>query len=249
MTQNATDKPVYLSIVAPAYNEAENLPQLVAESLEAGRATGEPFEIVIANDASTDGTSEVLDDLLSETPELRVIDMVQNSGQSAALDAAIRAARGQYIATLDADCQNDPRDIPDLLSKIEAGECDFVNGWRADRQDAGWRLVVSKHGNRFRNWMTRETIHDSGCGLKVFRAECYRRVRMFHGYHRFFATLIRMDGWRIAEARVNHRPRTRGVAKYGFFDRFFKVLRDAVAVRWMQDKTVLYDTVERGPGS
>jgi dolichol-phosphate mannosyltransferase len=241
---------IHLSIVAPAYNEAENLPQLVAESVKAGRAVGEPFEVVIANDASTDGTNEVLDALRAEYAELRVIDLVANSGQSAALDAAIRAARGQYIATLDADCQNDPADIPQLLKRITDGTLDLVNGWRADRQDAGWRLVVSKYGNGFRNWMTRESIHDSGCGLKVFRAECYDRVRMFHGYHRFFATLVRMDGWRVGEVKVNHRARTRGVAKYGFFDRFFKVLRDAVAVRWMQDKTVLYQTRERadGPG-
>jgi glycosyltransferase involved in cell wall biosynthesis len=236
---------IHLSIVAPAYNEAENLPQLVAESIEAGRAVGEPFEVVITNDASTDGTDEVLDHLRAEHTALRVVDLLANAGQSAALDAAIRAARGQYIATLDADCQNDPADIPQLLKLITAGELDLVNGWRADRQDAGWRLIVSKYGNGFRNWMTRETIHDSGCGLKVFRAECYARVRMFHGYHRFFATLVRMDGWRVGEARVNHRARTRGVAKYGFFDRFFKVLRDAVAVRWMQDKTVLYQTCER----
>jgi glycosyltransferase involved in cell wall biosynthesis len=236
---------VYLSIVAPAYNEADNLPQLVTESLEAGRATEKPFEIIIANDASTDATSSVLDQLRAATPELRVLDMAENSGQSFALHAAIQAAQGRYIATLDADCQNDPRDIPKLLNLLDADKCDYVQGWRKDRKDQGWRLLVSRYGNKFRNFVTRETIHDSGCGLKVFRRECVDRLKLFHGGHRFFVSMVRMEGWRIAEEVVHHRPRTAGVAKYGFFDRFFKVIRDAFAVRWMQDHIKPWRAAER----
>jgi len=236
---------LYLSIVAPAYNEVENLPQLVAESLQAGREIGKDFEIILADDCSDDGTCEALDALRKTTPELRVLDMKKRSGQSSALAATLFAARGKFIATLDADLQNDPRDIPRLLKSIEKDECDCINGWRKDRKDAGWRLLVSKWGNRLRNKLTRETIHDSGCGLKVFRRECIERMRLFNGGHRFFSTLVRMDGWRVEEVVVHHRPRIAGVAKYGFWDRFFVVLRDALAVRWMQSRTVNWKSAER----
>jgi dolichol-phosphate mannosyltransferase len=236
---------VQLSIVAPAYNEVENMPRFVSECAAAGRSAGVSFEIVLANDRSTDGTSEKLSELMGEYPELRVLDMEKNSGQSAALDAAMRAARGRFIATLDADCQNDPADIPRLLAMIQRDECDCVNGWRKNRRDTGLRRLVSKYGNAFRNRVTRESIHDSGCGLKVFRRECIERMRLFNGGHRFFATLVRMDGWRVTEVVVNHRPRTAGVAKYGFFDRFFKVIRDAFGVRWLQDKTTVWRAIER----
>ncbi len=233
-----------LSIVAPAYNEVENIDAFVDECLQAGRETGGRFEILVADDASTDGTRERLRRRMAEVPELRVLEMVENSGQSAALEACLRAAAGRYIATLDADLQNDPADIPRLVKILQSGAADYINGWRKNRQDAGWRLLVSKYGNAFRNWVTRESIHDSGCGLKVFRRECIERVKLFNGSHRFFVSLVRMEGWRIREEVVNHRPRTAGVAKYGFFDRFFKVLRDAFAVRWMQNHVVTWKSRE-----
>ncbi len=236
---------IFISIVAPAFNEAENLPQLIDESVKAGQALGKDFEIIIANDDSDDDTSTVLDNLMSQVPQLRVLDMKKRSGQTAALDATLRAARGKYIATLDADLQNDPADIPRLVEILEADQADYVNGWRRSRKDKGWRLLVSKYGNKFRNSVTRETIRDSGCGLKVFRRECIARMKLFNGGHRFFATLVRMEGYRVTEVEVNHRPRTAGVAKYGFLDRFFKVIRDAFAVRWMQDKIVLWQAEER----
>lgn len=236
---------IFISIVAPAFNEAENLPQLIDESVKAGQAMGQGFEIIIANDDSDDDTPAVLDKLLSQTPQLRVLDMKKRSGQTAALDATLRAARGKYIATLDADLQNDPADIPRLVEILEADQADYVNGWRRSRKDKGWRLLVSKYGNKFRNYVTRETIQDSGCGLKVFRRECIDRMKLFNGGHRFFVTLVRMEGYRITEVEVNHRPRTAGVAKYGFLDRIFKVIRDAFAIRWMQSKIVLWQAEER----
>ena len=236
---------IFISIVAPAFNEAENLPQFIDESVKAGQALGKDFEIIIANDDSDDETPAVLDKLMAEVPQLRVLDMKKRSGQTAALDATLRAAKGKYIATLDADLQNDPADIPKLVEILEADKADYVNGWRRSRKDKGWRLLVSKYGNKFRNYVTRETICDSGCGLKVFRRECVDRMKLFNGGHRFFATLVRMEGYRVTEVEVNHRPRTAGVAKYGFLDRFFKVIRDAFAVRWMQDKIVLWQAEER----
>ena len=246
MEDNNKNISIELSIVAPAYNESGNLRQFVNECVAAGDASGGQFEIIIANDCSDDGSSELLDELMGSFPQLRVLDMKKRSGQTAALDAALRGAKGKYIATLDADLQNDPADIPAMLKPIRENEFDYVNGWRNQRKDSGFRLIVSKYGNAFRNFVTRETIKDSGCGLKVFRRECIDRMKLFDGGHRFFVSLVRMDGWRVTQMKVNHRPRHAGVAKYGFFDRFFKVLRDAVAVRWMQNKVVVWKCVERG---
>jgi len=244
MTASQPDGPVHLSVVAPAFNEAECLPVLIDEIADALANLARPWEIVIADDQSEDATAEVLRAHRERVPQLRVVTMAKRSGQSAALDAALRAARGKFIATLDADLQNDPADIPKLLAMVESGRCDLVNGWRVNRQDSGMRRISSKLGNALRNFLTRETIHDSGCGLKVFRAECVSRMKVFNGYHRFFATLVRMDGHTILEEPVNHRPRTMGVAKYGFWNRFFRVIRDALAVRWMQNRSVLYDATE-----
>ena len=244
MNQDPTDNPVYLSVVAPAYDEAENLPQLVAEISEALGEMDGTWEIVIANDDSSDGTPQVLRELMGEQPQLRVLSLRRRSGQTAALDAALRAARGRFIATLDSDLQNDPRDIPRLLELVASDRCDMVNGWRKDRKDPRLRLISTKLGNAVRNWLTHEKIRDSGCGLKVFRRECIERVKLFNGTHRFFATLVRMEGYRVMEVPVHHRPRVAGKAKYGFWNRLFKVLRDAVAVRWMRSRTVLYQAEE-----
>lgn len=244
MLHSQTDNAVYLSVVAPAYNEAENLPQLVREIVGAMGDLGRPWEIVLANDASCDDTPEVLRSLMADCPQLRVVTLRRRSGQTAALDAALRAARGEIIATLDADLQNDPADIPRLVERIAAGECDMVNGWRRDRKDPRLRLITTKFGNAVRNWLTRDDIRDSGCGLKVFRRACVARLKLFDGLHRFFATLVKTEGYRVEEVAVNHRPRTAGRAKYGFWNRFFKVMRDAVAVRWMRSRTVLYEADE-----
>ncbi len=235
---------VHLSVVAPAYNEAENLPVLIEEIGRALAGSDRAWEIVIVDDHSDDGTGEVLRRLLEEVPQLRVLEMKRRSGQTAALDAALRAARGRFVATLDADLQNDPADIPRLVAMVESGECDMVNGWRVDRRDNLLRRITTRGGNWLRNVLTRESIHDSGCGLKVFRRQCVARTKLFNGMHRFFATLVRMEGYRVKEVPVHHRPRTMGSAKYGFWNRFFRVIRDAVAVRWMQKRTVLYEAEE-----
>ncbi len=240
----ASDQAVYLSICAPAYNEADNLAALVREAVRAGDQVGKPFEIVIADDASKDDTPAILARLMAEVPELRVLRLQANRGQSAALDAAMRASRGCFIVTLDADLQNDPADIPAMLSRVEADECDFLQGWRKSRKDTGLRRFVSRYGNRLRRWITGDEVHDTGCGLRVFRRECIERIKVFNGMHRYFATLVRIDGFRVCEQVVNHRPRIAGVAKYGFWNRFFKVLVDLLALRWMQMRAVCYHAEE-----
>ena len=242
---SATDAgEVYLSIVAPAYNEAENVQRLVSEVSAAAASLGQPWELLIVNDCSADETPAVLRRMMGQCPQLRVISLRRRSGQTAALEAGLRAARGRYIGTLDADLQNDPRDIVRLLPHIVEGECDMINGWRKSRNDPWLRLVSTRIANGVRNWLTHETIHDSACGLKIFRRQCIARVKLFNGLHRFIPTLIRMEGFRVLELPVNHRPRTAGVAKYGLWNRVFRALRDAFAIRWMQSRKITYQSEE-----
>jgi glycosyltransferase involved in cell wall biosynthesis len=237
---------MHLSVVAPAHNEADNLPRLLAEIAGALAPLEKCWEVIITDDASTDGTAAVLKDLRKKYPQLRVLSMRRRSGQTAAVDAGLRHARGMFIATLDADLQNDPADIPRLLRMLEAQPqpCGLINGWRADRHDPWIRLISTRIANRVRNWLTHEQIHDSGCGLRVFRRECIARLKLFNGMHRFLPTLVKMEGYQVIEVPVNHRPRTAGKAKYGVLNRVFKALRDAFAVRWMQQRMLHYECQE-----
>ena len=235
---------IYLSVAAPAYNEAENLSQLVKEIAEALSDLFKPWEVVIVNDGSTDDSAQILRKLMEQYPQLRVIALRSRSGQTAAWEAGLKHCRGQYIATLDADLQNDPADIPRLLERVVSGECDFVNGWRNDRNDPWTRLVSTRIANTFRNWITNERIHDSACGLKVFDRRCIESVKLFDGMHRFLPTLVRIEGFRLEEIPVNHRPRIAGKAKYGIHNRLWRGLKDCFAVRWMQKRRLRYDLEE-----
>lgn len=235
---------IHLSVVTPAHNEAGNLPQLLDEIAAALAAIREKCEVILIDDGSTDDTMLVIREQVKKHPELRVLSLRQRAGQTAALDAGLRHARGAFIATLDADLQNDPADIPRLLNVLLSQECGLVNGWRANRRDPWIRLVSTRVANGVRNWLTREQIHDSACGLKVFRRECIDRLKLFNGMHRFLPTLVKMDGHRVVEVPVNHRPRRAGKAKYGVLNRVFKALRDVFAVRWMQQRMLRYECRE-----
>jgi len=235
---------VYLSVVAPAHNEAPNLPALVSEVAESLSALDRPWELLIVNDASTDETPAVLRRLLGKWPVLRILSLRRRSGQTAALEAGLRAARGRIIATLDADLQNDPHEFPKLLPLLADGRCDFVNGWRKDRRDPWLRRISTRIANGVRNGLTGEQIHDSACGLRVFRREVAERLVLFNGLHRFLPTLARMKGFRVVEVPVNHRPRVAGQAKYGVWNRVFKALRDCFAIRWMQKRVLNYEVEE-----
>lgn len=228
-----------ISIVIPVYNEEENLPVL-AEEIRAAMApvetSGRPYEVVLVDDGSTDTSPAVMARLAREDPHVRVVRQRRNSGQSAALDAGARYARGGIVVTLDADLQNDPADIPRLLERLDG--FDVVSGVRAKRRDTWVRRVSSKIANGIRNRVTHESVTDVGCTLRAMRIEYLRRIPVFNGMHRFLPTLLRMEGARVTEIPVNHRPRLHGQPKYNIRNRIFRALADLFGVRWMQTRWV-----------
>lgn len=225
-----------VSLVIPVYNEEENLPVLDGEIRQAMETAGRPYEVLYVDDGSTDGSLQVLRGLASRDPRVRIVRQRRNSGQSAALDAGFRHARGGVVVTLDADLQNDPADIPRLLEKI--GEFDVVSGVRARRRDSWVRRVSSRVANGVRNRVTHESVTDVGCTLRACRAEYLRRIPVFNGMHRFLPTLLRMAGARVTEVPVNHRPRLHGQPKYGIGNRLWRGLADLYGVRWMQTRWI-----------
>lgn len=225
-----------LSVIIPVYNEEENLPVLAAEIGEALEPGGLSYEVIYVDDGSTDGSLDVLRRLASEDPRVRILKLSRNSGQSAALDAGFRLARGEVLATLDADLQNDPADIPRLLEVLP--RCDVVCGVRRKRRDSWVRRISSRIANGVRNRLTHESVTDVGCTLRVYRRESVERIFMFTGMHRFLPTLLKLAGAEVLELPVNHRPRLHGVPKYNIRNRIWKALTDLFAVRWMQKRWI-----------
>jgi dolichol-phosphate mannosyltransferase len=220
-----------ISFVIPVFNEAENLQQLY---LEITRVTGElpgNYEIVFVDDGSRDRSLAVIKELAAAHPEVRYLAFTRNTGQSAALYAGFQFARGEVIVTMDADLQNDPADLPRMFAAF--GEYQMVNGWRHQRRDTLWKKIGSRIGNGVRNRLTWENIHDTGCSLKIMDAARLKRIRPFRGFHRFLPTLMRLEGARVIEVKVNHRPRLHGVSNYTNLRRGIEGLYDGIAVRWM----------------
>lgn len=233
-----------LSVVFPVYNEEENIPHLLREIAAALDGHGWTYEIVAVDDGSSDRSLDVLRESRDRHPALRVLALAKNSGQTAALDAAWRAARGRMVVSLDADLQNDPADIPRMVRKLEETSSDMVIGVRVNRQDTWSRRMQSRIGNSVRNWITGDQITDTGCSLKLVKREAIDRVRLFTGMHRFLPTLVRYAGFKVVEMPVNHRPRQFGVSKYGAMNRAFRGLADCFAVRWMGTRMLKYDAHE-----
>jgi glycosyltransferase involved in cell wall biosynthesis len=216
-------------VVVPVFNEEANLQPLVRGILEAVRALGLPFEVIIVDDGSTDRTLAALRELLPDTPEIVVIALRRNFGQTLALQAGFDRARGEVIVTMDGDLQNDPRDIPRLLEPLSRG-ADVVSGWRKDRQDMLLvRKLPSWIANRLIRLVTRVPIHDQGCSLKAYRREVVQGLDLYADMHRFIAILTMPFGASIAEVEVRHHPRAAGTSKYGL-SRVFKVIADLLAI-------------------
>jgi dolichol-phosphate mannosyltransferase len=220
-----------ISFVAPVYNEAPNVRRLVDELRGVADGLGRDYEVLLVDDGSTDGSLAAIKALAEEDPRIKYLSFERNAGQSAALYAGFQRAGGDVIVTLDADLQNDPADIPRLLELF--GPYDMVTGWRARRMDSLSKRIGSRIGNFVRNRLTRESIRDTGCSLKVMRADMARRMKIYRGLHRFLPTLMRLEGARVAEVRVNHRPRLHGTSKYTNLKRGVEGLYDLIAVRWM----------------
>jgi glycosyltransferase involved in cell wall biosynthesis len=232
------DSDPYLSVVVPIYNESDSLETLHRELDAAIAGVPGGVEIVFVDDGSTDGGLGRLRAIAEKDERVRVLALDRNHGQSTALDAGFRAARGEVTATLDADLQNDPADLPRLLALLD--RADVVNGIREKRQDARLRRLGSRVANGFRNWVTGESVTDVGCSLRVMRTSFLHRVRFHRGMHRFLPTLLRMEGARVIEVPVSHRPRRFGVSKSGNLERLAAGIVDVFAVRWMQSRNESY---------
>ena len=237
--------PVEVSLVVPVYNERESL-RILVEEIERALA-GRGYEIVAVDDGSSDGSLDELKTLKRDHPELHIVALAANAGQTAAFAAGFRVARGRVVVTLDADLQNDPADIPALVAELARSGATAVAGYRVDRRDSGWKRLQSRIANGVRNRLNRETIRDTGCSLKAFRADALRELALFNGMHRFLPTLIRMQGGSVREVPVRHRPRRYGKTKYGMWNRVFRGLADALAVRWMQRRALRYRVREELP--
>jgi dolichol-phosphate mannosyltransferase len=185
-----------------------------------------------------------LSDAMKTRPWLRVVRMAKNSGQSAAFEVGFDTARGEILATIDADLQNDPEELARLLPLLDEEKVDMVTGWRKDRQDTPFRRWQSRQANRIRNWITQETVQDSASSLKIYRAQAIKGIKLFRGAHRYFPTLVKMRGGTVHETPVKHSPRFAGTAKYGFSNRAFVGLVDLFGVRWMKKRYLKYEASE-----
>jgi dolichol-phosphate mannosyltransferase len=233
-----------LSIVVPVYNEEESLPLLWQEIRDALGPTGLSYEAIFVDDGSQDRSAEIIRDFRERDPRVRLIKFKTNAGETAATDAGFKAVRGRYVVVMDADLQNDPRDISAMLACLD--QWDAVTGWRVNRAagDSWIRRLSSRVANQIRNALSQETIQDSGCTFRAFRRECLRDLVLYRGLHRFIPTLLRMRGFRVLEVPVNHRPRRFGKSKYGIGNRALRAFLDLLAVRWMKDRQLRYEVAE-----
>jgi glycosyltransferase involved in cell wall biosynthesis len=234
--QQAEPHPLDVSVVVPVYDEVAAIDALVERVRATLDGHSSSWELIVVDDGSRDGTGERLDELAAVEPRLRVLHLAQNSGQSAALWCGFLHARGRVIATLDGDLQVYPEDIPGLLNRLENDGVDAVVGIRAERRDTAWKRFSSRFANAVRNRLTREEIVDTGCPIKAIRTDAARSVTPFNGMHRFLPTLLRMNGHSVVEVPVRHTARISGKSKYGTLDRALRGLRDALGVRWLQDR-------------
>ncbi|HVV92299.1 MAG TPA: glycosyltransferase family 2 protein [Hyphomicrobiales bacterium] len=224
-----------ISVVVPARNEAANVAPLVAE-IEAALAGVEGgFEIVFVDDGSTDGTGEAVAALQAERPWLRQIRHAASCGQSAAVRSGVAAARGDVVATLDGDGQNDPAFLPRLIATLADGGpgCGLVAGQRVGRKDTGFKKLQSRIANGVRGRVLRDATRDTGCGLKAFRRDVFLALPYFDGLHRFLPALVARDGYAVRHVDVVDRPRRHGASNYGLWDRLWVGILDLFGVWWL----------------
>jgi len=222
----------YLSVVIPLYNEEAAIDELYRQLTDALEAYGRPYEVIVADDGSTDGSFEKLRAIHERDPRWRVVRFRRNFGQTAGFVAGFHRARGEVVITIDADLQNDPADIPKLMAKIEEGY-DIVSGWRVDRKDT---FLTRKLPSMMANWLisrsTNVHLHDYGCSLKAYRADVVKNIHLYGELHRFIPAVAASYGVRVTEIPVNHRAREHGTSKYGI-TRTFRVILDLITVYFL----------------
>lgn len=226
-----------ISIVVPLYNEVDNIEPLGNAIISAMKDAS--YEVVFVDDGSVDGSAEKANAWCAAHSNFRTIHFRKNAGQTAAMDAGFRHAKGSYVVSMDADLQNDPADIPKLLEKLKT--YDMVCGWRQKRNDPWIKRISSKVANAIRNKLSQEEIKDTGCSLKAYRKECLDKIKLFNGMHRFLPTLFKMEGFTVAEVVVNHYPRKFGKSKYGISNRAVRAFIDLLVVRWMKERKLNYE--------
>ena len=235
-----TKGPVSLSVVVPLRDEGPNLRALHAEIAAAFHGIA-GWEIVFVDDGSTDDGPDVLQQLELEDPRVRIVTLARGYGQSTALVAGAEAARGEWIGTLDADCQNDPRDLLALWKEAREGAADVITGFRMRRADSWARRASSWVGNSVRNRMSGDRITDVGCSVRVFPRRALLEAVRFEGMHRFLPTLFRLAGYTVIERPVGHRARHAGRSKYGIHNRLWRGIADLYVVRRLVRRQVRYD--------
>ncbi|MBI5384045.1 MAG: glycosyltransferase family 2 protein [Verrucomicrobia bacterium] len=235
-----------LSFVIPCYNESGNLPELVRSLRDVADGLKLTYEFVVTDDCSRDDSWAVLQQLAAADPRVRGQRFARNCGQSAALWAGMKAARGQVIVTLDADLQNDPKDLPRLLEPLRQFDCVCGSRVQARRQGDTWlRVASSRIANAVRNTVSGETITDSGCNYRAFKRECVADLKFFKGMHRFLPTLLKIEGFTVTEVSIANNPRFAGQSNYGVWNRLFASFGDLLAVRWMKRRMFKLPIAER----
>ena len=239
------DTPPEISLVIPCYNEEGNLRELIKAIRDAVEPLKPSYEIVLTDDCSTDKSWEMLTELAAGDPRIRAQRFAFNCGESAASWAGLKAARGKYLVTLDADLQNDPRDLPRFLEALKQFDC--VCGTRIETRGKGdnfVRITSSRIANWVRNKLSGERISDAGCTYRAFKRECIENLKFFKGMHRFLPTLIKMEGFTVMEIPVTNNPRFAGRSHYGVWNRLFASFYDLLAVRWMKRRMFRYQIAE-----
>jgi glycosyltransferase involved in cell wall biosynthesis len=231
-----------LSICVPVYNEAENIPLLHEAIVNVIEPNHIAAEMILVDDGSKDDSWKQIEALVAKDPRVRGLKFAFNCGETAASDAGLRAARGLYVMTMDADLQNDPKDIPKFLEALATG-VDCVCGSRVTTRGQGdnfIRVASSRIANSVRNWLSDENIADAGCTYRAFKRECVDKIKLYRGLHRFIPTLLKMEGYTVTEIPVTNNPRLHGVSKYGVWNRLFKSFYDLLAIRWMKSRLLGY---------
>jgi len=225
-----------VSIIIPVYNEEKNISILYSGLNSVMKNINKNYEIIFIDDGSTDNSFKILEKLYKQHKNIRIIKFRSNFGQTAAFNIGFKHAKGEVIVTMDADLQNDPKDIPKLLNKLKENY-DVVSGWRYKRKDQISKIFLSKLSNVLRRIITKDVVHDSGCSLKAYKKECFEDMELYGEMHRFIPTLLRWKGFKIGEVKVNHLPRKYGKSKYNH-KRIFRGLVDLINAKlWMDYST------------